>query len=404
MMRKPLLAAMLCALMAVLPAWAQTYKDSGGTVVPGVVPIPATVGGTASLAVTNASGTVAIPASDSLYPSINLTNSGSVALFYALGPTATTSSAYLGPGSSACIAAGSATTVAAITASSTTTLQLAQTNSCIYALNGGGGGGGGAVTSVSNSDSTLTISPTTGAVVASLNLGNPNTWTAAQTFPALTIYNNTSAAAILDIVGDGFNSSTRASTYGAVTTPFMELQRARGTFASPTAVQAGDVLGVFDYEGWDTAAFNVGAKINSIAEDTFTTSDHGSDLQFFTVADTTTTQSERMRILGNGNVGIGTTNPTFNLDVTGTERVTGAVTFGTSLALGGATIGSNAFAVTGLANFASVGSASAPALSVGNQTTGFYSVSTTGFGLAVNGVDKLDYGITNASAWTTTAI
>ena len=63
--------------MAVLPAWAQTYKDSGGTVVPGVVPIPATVGGTASLAVTNASGTVAIPASDSLYPSINLTNSGS---------------------------------------------------------------------------------------------------------------------------------------------------------------------------------------------------------------------------------------------------------------------------------------------------------------------------------------
>ena len=30
MMRKPLLVAMLCALLAVLPAWAQTYKDSGG--------------------------------------------------------------------------------------------------------------------------------------------------------------------------------------------------------------------------------------------------------------------------------------------------------------------------------------------------------------------------------------
>lgn len=38
----------------------------------------------------------------------------------------------------------------------------------------------GAVTSVSNSDSTLTVTPTTGAVVASLNLANPNTWTAAQ--------------------------------------------------------------------------------------------------------------------------------------------------------------------------------------------------------------------------------
>ena len=38
--------------------------------------------------------------------------------------------------------------------------------------------------SVSNSDGTLTISPTTGAVVASLNLGHANTWTATQTFPA----------------------------------------------------------------------------------------------------------------------------------------------------------------------------------------------------------------------------
>ena len=43
-------------------------------------------------------------------------------------------------------------------------------------------GSTGSVTSVSNSDSTLTISPTSGAVVASLNLGNTNTWTALQTF------------------------------------------------------------------------------------------------------------------------------------------------------------------------------------------------------------------------------
>lgn len=41
--------------------------------------------------------------------------------------------------------------------------------------------GGAAVASVSNSDGTLTISPTTGAVVASLALGHANTWTAAIT-------------------------------------------------------------------------------------------------------------------------------------------------------------------------------------------------------------------------------
>jgi hypothetical protein len=59
--------------------------------------------------------------------------------------------------------------------------------SCTLAANGAiscTGGGGGAVSSVSNSDGTLTISPTTGAVVGSLALGHANTWTATQTFPA----------------------------------------------------------------------------------------------------------------------------------------------------------------------------------------------------------------------------
>lgn len=44
--------------------------------------------------------------------------------------------------------------------------------------------GGGSVSSVANSDGTLTVSPTTGSVVSSLNLGHANTWTAAQTYNA----------------------------------------------------------------------------------------------------------------------------------------------------------------------------------------------------------------------------
>jgi hypothetical protein len=43
-------------------------------------------------------------------------------------------------------------------------------------------GGGGAVSSVSNADGTLTISPTTGAVLAQINLTNANSWTGAQHF------------------------------------------------------------------------------------------------------------------------------------------------------------------------------------------------------------------------------
>ncbi len=55
----------------------------------------------------------------------------------------------------------------------------------------------GAVASVSNSDTTLTVSPTTGSVVASLNLAKANTWTGAPTFSTVpvTISGNQSAAA-----------------------------------------------------------------------------------------------------------------------------------------------------------------------------------------------------------------
>lgn len=53
----------------------------------------------------------------------------------------------------------------------------------------------GAVASVSNSDGTLTITPTTGSVVASLALGHANTWTGTQTFVAPAL--GTPASAVL---------------------------------------------------------------------------------------------------------------------------------------------------------------------------------------------------------------
>lgn len=48
-------------------------------------------------------------------------------------------------------------------------------------LDSAGGGGGGAVSSVTNSDGTITFSPNTGAIVGSLALGHANTWTGAIT-------------------------------------------------------------------------------------------------------------------------------------------------------------------------------------------------------------------------------
>jgi len=73
------------------------------------------------------------------------------------------------------------------------------------------------VTSVSNSDGTLTVSPTTGAVTASLALGHANTWTGQQTFVA-------------PILG------TPASGNGSNITNVNAAQLNGATFASPGAI------------------------------------------------------------------------------------------------------------------------------------------------------------------------
>ena len=62
-----------------------------------------------------------------------------------------------------------------------------------------GGGGGGAVSSVTNSDGTLTITPTTGAVVASLALGHANAWTNQQTFTGLRVAVRSASTATVTI-------------------------------------------------------------------------------------------------------------------------------------------------------------------------------------------------------------
>lgn len=61
-------------------------------------------------------------------------------------------------------------------------------------------GSGAAVTSVSNSDGTITFSPVTGAVVGSLALSHANTWLSAQTFPS-PIFTGTVTEAVVNTSG-----------------------------------------------------------------------------------------------------------------------------------------------------------------------------------------------------------
>jgi hypothetical protein len=111
-------------------------------------------------------------------------------------------------------------------------------------------GSGGAVASVSNSDSTLIISPTTGPVVASLNLANPNTWTATQTFPnasiAISKLNATGTPSSTTFLrGDGtWNTPAgggNVSTSGTPTTGQYAKFASSTTISGQTGVPFGDL-------------------------------------------------------------------------------------------------------------------------------------------------------------------
>jgi hypothetical protein len=118
--------------------------------------------------------------------------------------------------------------------------------------------------------------------------------------------NPTSALDVLDQNNAGIALRQYNSTDGVV----IRCYRALGTIASPTAVIADSCivgLRAFGYNG--TTFSGVSAGINLNAAETFTATAQGSYIQFLTTASTTTTYSEKMRILGNGNVGIGTAIP-----------------------------------------------------------------------------------------------
>lgn len=79
------------------------------------------------------------------------------------------------------------------------------------------GSGGGAISSVSNIDGTLTISPTTGAVIASLALGHANTWiTNPQTFNGGVILGNNVTFSVNNTYQIGSGSAVASHVWSRV--------------------------------------------------------------------------------------------------------------------------------------------------------------------------------------------
>lgn len=109
------------------------------------------------------------------------------------------------------------------TNSSSTNLFTNQPNGCVQITNGkllsigsSCGTGGGTVTSVADDGrATLTISPTTGIVLAGLNLANANTWSALQTFGNILV---TGSSTLQNFTGLNSTTTNATSTTSFATT------------------------------------------------------------------------------------------------------------------------------------------------------------------------------------------
>lgn len=126
----------------------------------------------------------------------------------------------------------------------------------------------------------------------------------------------------LEVANDGGRAATVTTSYNntAGTSANYIGRRARGSKASPTAVQTGDVIGSVSARGYGTTGFAPGATANVRFEagENWTDTANGSYTTFFTTVNGggPASASEKMRLTGDGRLGIGTAAPAGSLDIT----------------------------------------------------------------------------------------
>lgn len=90
--------------------------------------------------------------------------------------------------------------------------------------------------------------------------------------------------------------------------PSLQLQSARGSIGSPTALQANDYMFVLAGYGYNGSTYTQAGSIFSQATETFSTGHAGTQLQFYTIPTGTATLGEALRLQASGGASIGPAN------------------------------------------------------------------------------------------------
>jgi|GEM_PF-1681420 len=256
------------------------------------------------------------------------------------------------------------------------------------------------VSSVANSDGTLTISPTTGNVIASLNLANPNTWTALQTFTGSTaggILVNNASSTITNLTSVYSTSTSATTTWLAVTTHAstsqLTVSTGLGVGRSTSTTGNFEITGsaLFGDSSSDIVNFNAG--ILSFANSA--TSVIPSAVNAFGFGTSTSAIPLLSFDTSNTRVGIGTAAPTQFLHIASTTYIAGGLGVGTT-----ATTSPGTIQLSGIINAQSTTASSTFGNGI-NLSNGCFSISGTC--LSSGGSGTISSGSTNRLAYYTGA-
>jgi hypothetical protein len=149
----------------------------------------------------------------------------------------------------------------------------------------------------------------------------------------------------------------------------------RGTIASPTAVQSGDILLRITGSGYGTTAYQGAAQIIGYAAETFSDTTAAGYLVFNTTPSGSVTPTERMRIDSVGNIGIGVT-PAARLHLAGALSAAAWTTNGIGVRVAAATYTDSSTAASGTVASSGVHAIAQPTIASTNATVTYTDAAT----------------------------